>query len=929
MLKTIRQAKKEARAQAKQDRAALKQRRKERSSLPKEERAKLNKQDAAEMKAAIAKRKAEIKAMPKADARVAKNYDRAYWKRYNRTRRALISWSVVLAVILAIGIPVGYLVNEYKVLAARGSNYDQSAYETEVVNAREISLNIEAEGLVLLKNEDNILPLSTKKVNVFGVNAYSPNLGGGGSAITSGNEGNLYDELDSVGVEYNPALLELYTNWFADQSKEAKPVSLLDILTPVAAKAELPYTSFTEDVLSAARAYSDTAIIVLSRYAGEQNDVSIEELALTVDEQKTIELVATTFDNVIVLINTSNQMELGWVNQYPSVKAVIWFGRPGQAGLLSVAQALVGQVNPSGRMTDTYVYDLNSNPASVNFGDYTYNNIQDIQPATSVTSFEYGKFVQYEEGIYVGYRFYETYYLGDQAGYRKAVLYPFGYGLSYTSFKWDLVSFDANADKITVEVKVTNTGAVPGKDVVEVYYSAPYYPESSIEKSAVNLAAYAKTDILAPGQSQTLTITYDTNDMASYSMQLGHYLLEHGDYAVRISTDVHTPVITETYTVANNVEITNDPVTGAKITNLFDFANGGLTYMSRSDFNGTYPTAPTGTDFNAPTSIIEALTAKHAITIEGTIPTTGAKNGIMLADLRGLDYNDPLWDKFLDQFTVNEMANLFAKGGYGTIAISRLGIPVTNHCEGPMGVANPFGGRFSFSFPSETVTASTWNTALAHAMGDSNGKFAEIFGFQAWEAPALNIHRTQTEGRNYEYYSEDPVLSGTMAAAETIGAQAHGLSVSLKHFALNEQETNRQGVHTWANEQAMREIYLRAFEIAVKQGGAHGVMSSYNAIGPIQTGASHALITELLRTEWGFQGYVVSDFSLPYVNPEVNQVEYAYAGVNLMMDPFLGFIAAGDIKDQYKVDPIGMGIALREDMHGLLYMFLQSNAFDR
>ena len=930
MLKTIRQAKKEARAQAKQDRAALKQRRKERSLLPKEERAKLNKQDAAEMKAASAKRKAEIKAMPKADARVAKNYDRSYWKRYYRTRRALISWSVVLAVILAIGIPVGILVNEFNAVAAKGSNYDQKAYDAAMVQASEAGLQIEAEGLVLLKNENNVLPLATRKVNIFGVSAYAPVLGGSGSAIGSGQGTNLLAALDSVGVEYNPALVELYQTWATEQKQNNKsPISVINILATASSKAEAPYTYFTQDVLSAAREYSDTAIIMISRNAGEQSDTSIARLSLSEDEQKTFELVANAFDNVIVLINTANQMELGWVNQYPSIKAVVWIGNPGLNGMLSVGQALVGQVNPSGRMADTYVYDLNSNPASVNFGDYTYNNLQDLQPATSVTSFEYGKFVQYEEGIYVGYRFYETYYLGNEAGYRKAVLYPFGYGLSYTTFKWELVSFDASADKITTVVKVTNTGAVAGKDVVEVYYSAPYYPESGIEKSAVNLAAYAKTDMLAPGQSQTLTITYDTNDMASYSMQLGHYLLEHGDYAVRISTDVHTPVITETYTVASNIEISNDPVTGNKITNLFDFVNGGLTYMSRSDFAGTYPTAPTGNDFTAPASVIEALTAKHAITTVGMVPTTGANNGIMLADLKGLDYNDPLWNKYLDQFTVSEMANFAARGGYGTIAIPRLGIPVTSEFDGPMAIANAFSGMFSYQFPSEIVTASTWNTQLANEMGRMQSIFAKVFGFQAWYAPAMNIHRTATEGRNGEYYSEDPILSGTMAAAETRGAQDGGLVVTIKHFALNEQETNRQGVNTWANEQAMREIYLKPFEIAVKQGGAHGVMSSYNAIGPIQTGASQALITDLLSNEWGFQGYVVSDFSLPAVNPEVNQVDYLYAGVDLMLDPFLGHFTANDLMAQYKADPIGMGIALRNSAHDIGYMILQSNAFDK
>jgi beta-glucosidase len=454
-----------------------------------------------------------------------------------------------------------------------------------------------------------------------------------------------------------------------------------------------------------------------------------------------------------------------------------------------------------------------------------------------------------------------------------------------------------------------------------VYYSAPYYPESGIEKSAVNLAAYAKTDMLAPGQSQTLTIVYDTNDMASYSMQLGHYILEHGDYAVRISTDVHTPVFTETYTVANNVEITNDPVSGNKITNLFDFVNGGLTYMSRSDFNGTYPTSPTGADFNAPASVTEALTAKPAITTEGTVPTTGVNNGIMLADLKGLDYNDPLWDKFLDQFTVNEMADLAANAGYQTIPIDRLGMPHTIHCEGPMFIDNPFGGLFAFMWPMESVIASSWNTQLAIDYGTIDGEFAKIFGFSVWYAPATNIHRTQTEGRNGEYYSEDPVLSGTMAASETIGAQAQGLVVTLKHFALNEQETNRSGLITWANEQSMREIYLKPFEIAIKDGGAHGVMSSYNKIGAIPTSASHALLTDLIRTEWGFQGYVIADFS-PAIGNTINS--YIYAGNDLMMDPFSGNSGAKTLVDQYKIDPIGMGIALRNNTKHVAYMLLQT-----
>jgi beta-glucosidase len=938
MLKTIRQAKKEARAQAKQDRAAFKQRRKERSLLPKEERAKLNKQDAAEMKAASAKRKAEIKAMPKADAKVAKNYDRAYWRRYNQSRRATIVWSVILIVVLVIGTPIGYILTKFSHLAAQGSGYDQNAFGAEMVKAGDLALQIEGEGLVLLKNEGNILPLTTTKVNVFGISAYSPVLSASGSAVSSGAGGNLYDALHSVNVEYNPALFAMYQNWIAgpdDGGIKSNPI--YKILTTPLGTGELPYTNLTPDELSAARVYSDTAIYVISRMAGETNDISITELALTVDEQKTIELMASTFDNVIVLINTANQMELGWVNQYPSVKAVMWIGRPGQNGLVAVAQALVGQVNPSGRMADTYVYDFNSIPASVNFGDFTYNDSHGnpiINAPTPVTEYYandgYGKFVQYKEGIYIGYRFFETYYLGDEAGYRKAVLYPFGYGLSYTSFKWELVSFDANADKVTVQVKVTNTGAVAGKDVVEVYYSAPYYPESGIEKSAVNLAAYGKTDMLAPGQSQTLTITYDTNDMASYSMQLGHYILEHGDYAVRISTDVHTPVFTETYTVASNIEITNDPVSGNKITNLFDFVNGGLTYMSRSDFDGTYPTAPTGADLNAPASVIEALTAKHAITTEGTLPTTGVNNGIMLADLKGLDYNDPLWEKFLDQFTVREMADLASNAGYQTISIDRLGMPHTIHCEGPMAIDNPFGGLFAYSWPMPGVLASTWNTQLAVDYGTINGEFAKIFGFTAWYAPAINTHRTPMEGRNGEYYSEDPVLTGTTAASQTIGAQAQGLVVTLKHFALNEQETNRNALHTWANEQSMREIYLKPWEIAIKDGGAHGVMSSYNDIGAIKTGSSHALLTDLIRTEWGFQGYVIADFVIPLVAyADYPLADFIYAGNDLMMDPIFGPFIVYDILNQYKVDPIGMGTALRNNTKHVAYMLLQTAVFEK
>lgn len=814
--------------------------------------------------------------------------------------------SVLLAAVMALSCTLA-------VMAASG-NYSHEAADA----AREIAKQMEAEGVVLLKNERNTLPLADKKVNVFGMGSVAFAIGGGGSGSVVPDEAiDFYSALDNAGIEYNEELLRKYLEWSTKHSVEETGQGLIDMLIQMIngkISEELPASELDNDLLRNAKEFSDTAIFVITRTGAEMSDVSIEDIKISQTEKEIIEKLNVNFKKVIIIFNTCNILQLDWLDNYENVTAAMLVWTTGEVGADSVGKILSGDICPSGKLTDTIAYDIEDYPTTANFGNFEYSD--------RVMRY----FVNYEEGIYVGYRYFET-FAPDK------VLYPFGYGLSYTSFKWDVTDYKADENKISVTVKVTNTGKVSGKDVVEVYFSAPYY-EGGIEKSAIELAGYAKTDTIAPGGSYKVNVTFNVRDMASYDYKGEEaWVLDKGDYTIKVGHDIRNFEKTFTYNVPETIIMKNDEVTGTEIKNLFPYADGNLNYLSRNS-EITMPSAPV--DYTSPESVKNCDTRPEP-TKTGTVYKTGVtydSGTIMLEDV----YNDSsLWDKFLDQFTVDEMIDLICESGYKTKGLDRLGVPETVDNDGPATIKGSGGLLYKDSgvaYPAAVALACSWNDELALAYGDSIGAEANGIGTNIWYAPACNLHRSPMGGRNFEYYSEDPLLSGKMAAAVVKGVQSHDVVVTVKHFVCNDQETNRQtrGLFTWVNEQAMRELYCEPFEIAVKEGGAKGIMSAYNRLGDKWCSGCPELLIDLLRNEWGFDGFVVSD---AYIN---------VTGGNYM-DPVLAVYARNDacltslwyfaeklqmtqnMKNTYAKDPIGFGKMLRLCTYDLCRVKMETKAF--
>ena len=774
-----------------------------------------------------------------------------------------------------------------------------------------LAVEIEQEAIVLLKNEDNTLPLENKKVNVFGAASVVSLLGGAGSgAIVTHDPVYFYEALDEAGIEYNKELQALYEkNCSSNEIPKTSNTILNNLLQLVLAKNSLDEMNpdkLTDELMADAKAFSDTAIIVIGRTSAENSDLTPETLRLSDKERAMVDKVATTFSEVIVLFNIGNVMEMGFIDEYESIKAAAIMWIPGEFGMRAVGQMLKGEVNPSGRLADTIAYSIYDHPSTENFGSFSYDNGE--------------HFVEYQEGIYVGYRYFETFA-------KEKVQYPFGYGLSYTTFSKELISYNTDDGRITAEVKVTNTGDRAGKDTVQLYYSAPYY--GTIEKSAINLGAFAKTKLLAPAESETLTVEFDINSMASYDMNKAAWVLEKGDYSIILAENVREHIDSFIYTLGEDVVMKNDDVTGTEIKNLFDEAYNGFTVLSRKDGVATYPEART----LVATDKVKKPDEHPAPVKDGTAPKMGATydKTIMLRDV----YENPeLMDKFLDQLTLDEMTHLVTHSGYMTYGIERLGIPKTWDNDGPSCVKGSHGITYSdcgTAYPCETAIACTWNTELAYRMGDSVGQEARSIGTDIWYAPGVNIHRNPMGGRNFEYFSEDPVISGVMATEIINGAWNQGLITTIKHFALNDQETHRTGVFTWADEQTLREIYFKAFEIPVKNSECHGVMSSYNRVGTDWAGACSELLNDLLRTEWGYEGYVISDYSnnfigRGYMDPALG----VYNGNDTILTGvwFLNMISHVNlVKATYNADPVGFGTALREACRNMIVMKMKTKAF--
>ena len=837
-------------------------------------------------------------------------------RRMSRGKRFLIRGEAAIAMVLAVVVCVNMICfgpMSTLIGLATGNGTLSDATNEEAAGVAE---EIMEDGIVLLKNE-SLLPLNeTKKLNIFGWESINPAYGGAGS----GGINDLYDivslnqGLENAGFSINQELVNFYNNYGADNPEMSIQKQSWTLPEP-------PVDTYSDELIKSAKEYSDVAVVVLSRKAGEgHNDIPMDVskaaydnnsdkyddfpegehyLQLSQTERDMVDMVCSNFDNVIVIYNGANQFELGFVDEYPQIKSVVWCPGTGNVGFNALGKVFSGEVNPSGKTPDTFIYDMTTAPWWNNAEKTEYTNLADmaVEGMNAGTAQVYAPaFTNYAEGIYVGYKYYETAAQEGAIDYDKTVQYPFGYGLSYTEFEQKMGELEEKDGQISVDVEVTNTGDVAGKDVVEVYYKPPY-TNGGIEKSSANLIEFAKTDLLQPGETQTVTVTFSIEDMASYDENNAKaYVLEKGDYVISINSDSHTVLDQKTYTADKDVVYKGENKRASDdiaASNVFENAKGDVTYLSRADHFANYEeatAAPASAELGEPYVSEYHLNSNFDKTTylndEDVMPTTGADNGLTLADMRDADYDDPRWEKLLDQLTVDEMANMIAMAGYQTAAMDSVGKVATLDFDGPAAINNNFTGVGSIGFPIEVVVASTWNKELAQAWGECMGKISQEMGAEGWYAPGMNTHRTAFGARNYEYFSEDGVLSGNMGAKAVEGARNYGVYSYIKHFAL--YEGNAKMVSVWSNEQAIREIYLKPFEISVKQGGANAVMVSWSFLGDKWTGESSNLMNTVLRDEWGFRGMALTDFFRNNGHGFMNADAALANGVDAMLSTFNG-----------------------------------------
>ena len=837
-------------------------------------------------------------------------------RRMSRGKKFLIRGEAAIAMVLAVVVCVnmicfGPMSTLIGLATGNGTLSDETNEE-----AAEVAEEIMEDGIVLLKNE-SLLPLNeTKKLNIFGWESINPAYGGAGS----GGINDLYDivslnqGLENAGFSINQELVDFYNNYGADNPEMSIQKQSWTLPEP-------PVDTYSDELIKSAKEYSDVAVVVLSRKAGEgHNDIPMDVrkaaydnnsdeyddfpegehyLQLSQTERDMVDMVCSNFDNVIVVYNGANQFELGFADEYPQIKSVVWCPGTGNVGFNALGKVFSGEVNPSGKTPDTFIYDMTTAPWWNNAEKIEYTNLADmaVEGMNAGTAQVYAPaFTNYVEGIYVGYKYYETAAQEGAIDYDKTVQYPFGYGLSYTEFEQKMGELAEKDGQISVDVEVTNTGDVAGKDVVEVYYKPPY-TNGGIEKSSANLIEFAKTDLLQPGESQTVTVTFSIEDMASYDENNAKaYVLEKGDYVISINSDSHTVLDQKTYTADADVVYKGENKRASDdtaATNVFEDAKGDITYLSRADHFANYEeatAAPASAELGEPYASEYHLNSNFDKTTylndEDVMPTTGADNGLTLADMRDADYDDPRWEKLLDQLTVDEMANMIAMAGYQTAAMDSVGKVATLDFDGPAAINNNFTGVGSIGFPIEVVVASTWNKELAQAWGECMGKISQEMGAEGWYAPGMNTHRTAFGARNYEYFSEDGVLAGNMGAKAVEGARKYGVYSYIKHFAM--YEGNAKMVSVWSNEQAIREIYLKPFEISVKQGGANAVMVSWSFLGDKWTGECSNLMNTVLRDEWGFRGMALTDFFRNNGHGFMNADAALANGVDAMLSTFNG-----------------------------------------
>lgn len=929
----------------------------------------------------------------------AKNADRA--RKPMSNRKFLWIWVPVLATVTVLTVVANVVLNVASgwVASQLGSgtytftNSEESAgwdtqyYVSDFADIDEVDAaaqalveEISGAGIVLAKNDGGSLPLAAgASVTMLGRAAADPVFGGSGSGSVDTNSAvNARAGLENAGFQVNDPVFAAIEA-FADEN----PRGYIEMDNPAASTyfiGEMPVAGYEAQAASFAQ-YQDAAVVYIGRPGGEGGDLTQDmtdwdenaeegqhQLELNQDEKDLVALAKESFETVVVVVNASTTLEMGALQDDPEIDAVLLAGSPGATGFNALGRILSGDVNPSGRTADLWAADFTADPTFANVGSFLYENVEASYPVSAVESATSNAtvtadapFVNYAEGIYVGYRYYETAAAEGFIDYDDAVVYPFGYGLSYTDFTWEVTSTElGDVDgTVAVTVEVTNAGAVAGKDVVELYYTAPY-TDGGIEKAEVVLGGFAKTGVIEPGASEQVTIELAVEDMASYD-HLGEraYVLEAGDYAISVRTDSHTlapgtePI---TYTVDSDVVYSGENHRStdlAEVTNQFDDVSaqlvseptdGKILSLSRADFAGTFPTAPTPDQYVADDAVAAGFAAwdtdAAAEAFEGEMPTTGERSDLALIDLRGLPKDDPQWETLLDSLSVGDMTGMLLNGAYQTAAIGSIAKPQTVEPDGPAGFSSFINSSINgVAYPSEFLIAQTWDVELGTAMGRMLGNEALQKDLNGWYAPAMNLHRSPFAGRNFEYYSEDPLLSGAMATSVANGAAEKGVYTMLKHFALNEQETNRvnNGISTWATEQTIRELYLKPFEMAVKNismdvryladedgtiaettVGAGGIMSSFNRIGATWTGGSEALMTNVLRQEWGFEGFAISDFNLyPYMNP--NQGISAGTDLTLTFQPSKSF---GDTTSAKAVTDI------RNATHNILFTVANSNAMN-
>ena len=821
------------------------------------------------------------------------------------------------------------------------------------------------EGVTLLKNENGTLPLeATSKISVFGQDSVDSVYGGGGAgSIDTSKAQSLMDAFEQAGFDVNPTLTEFYTT---GAGKDYRKTSTDAYGKGTFAVNEVPASAYTDDVEKSFASYNDAAIVVIGRSGSESQDLPTDKLAsgytylqLDDDERAMLKMASDNFDKVVVLLNTQNPMELADLED-DSIDAVMWIGSLGQTGAGGVAEALNGTVNPSGHLPDTYAYDLKSAPSSANFGSYAIVNGTDHFTSS---------YMAYAEGIYVGYRYYETRYedvvLGNEArsnyDYTKQVAYPFGYGLSYTDFTWSDYSMKKADGGFDISVKVTNTGKTAGKDVVQLYMQSPYtdYDKANgIEKASVELVGYAKTDTLKAGASETVTVHVDQESMKTYdSAGEGTYIMDAGDYYLVAGTDAHNALnnilaakgkttadgMTENGNAAlaakhtvhsqDNTTYAKSAATDEKISNQFDDVDlttydNSFTYLSRSDWTGSWPATYADGKWTASQKFLDALTIDTAQSEPEQKPTTdtdnpsyGKLNASMLMDT---DYADESWSALIGQMSVKELDQLVRIGGYATKSVSSTQPPATTDKDGPAGISSTLvGGESGMGYPSEIVIAATWNSDLAESFGKAIGEDSLALKVAVWYGPACNIHRNPYGGRAFEYFSEDSYLSGAMCAKVVAGAGSKGVVSTVKHFALNDQETNRMGGAIFANEQTIRQLYLRPFEMSVRDGGATAMMASMNRIGSRWTGGHKGLMTNTLRGEWGFNGFVVTDQASYSVFAYEDLREGLEAGTDLWLNTDAGL---WKLPDDDMTD--GVIANMQRAAHNISYAISRSNAMN-